>query len=548
MRLPTPALAAATLALLACGNDLTPPPGPPPVSAPELGCSSAAEVNLAVGESIVLSAAGSEGCVRIPAGGSPREYLAVAYSASARTDPIGISGPYRWRSRSALAAPAPGFAAGAEIPDGPARFHAMLRDRDRSGSRPGGVRQPLTAPGQTPVVGERRSFGVCGDPSCAGFTPVAATVAYVGRRIALFVDDSLPAGGFSAPDYQRFARLFDDQLYPIDTAAFGRESDVDGNGVVLAVITRQVNRLCPALGGVVSGYFYGLDLRPGEAGSNGGEVFYAVAPDPQGENGCHITRDFVERVLPGTLAHEFQHMISYHQHVLLRHGPVEDNWLNEGLSHLAEELAGRRVPNDHCVANDCLSQFAFNDVSNAYQYLFDPERWFSVFPSNSTGRSAERGAAWLLVRWVIDQYGGSDGFTRSLVATRQTGGASLAAVTGTAFESLLGEWHLANYLDDLPGFAPANPRLQYKTWNWRTVFPSLRAQYPAQYSRFFPLVPDSAAGDYDRDGTLRGGSGRYLRLTLAAGARPIDLRLTDPAGAGPVAARLEARVAIARIR
>jgi hypothetical protein len=532
----------------ACSHDLTPPPGPPPAPATELGCTSVTDVALAPGESIVLSEAASSGCIRIPAGASSREYLAVAYSASSQTDPGGISGLYRWRARSAVATPSPAPAWASEPPDLVAEFHALLRERDRAGARRQSRSLPLASPGLTPVPGDRRSFGVCSDPGCFSFVAVPATAAYVGRRMALFIDDSLPSGGFSAEDYQRFGRLFDDQLYPIDTTAFGRESDIDGNGVVLVVITRQVNRLCPALGGVVSGYFYGLDLRPAEPGSNGGEVFYAVAPDPQGENGCHITRDFVERVLPGTLAHEFQHMISYNQHVLIRHGAVEDNWLNEGLSHLAEEIAGRRVPSSNCIADDCLSQFAFTDVSNAYQYLSDPERWFAVYPSTSTGRSAERGAAWLLVRWVIDQYGGSDAFTRSLVATGRLGGANLAAVTGIPFETLLGEWHLANFLDDLPGYSPANSHLQYKTWNWRVTFPSLRAQFPGQYPRSFPLVPDSTVDAYDREGTLRGGSGRYLRLTFAAGAEPIDLRLTDPTGSGPVAPEVEARIAVARIR
>ena len=542
------------LILGACGEGLTPPPpGPPPPPAVELSCSGITDVVLAPGQSVVLGAAASGGCIRMPSGTEAREYLAVAYSASGHTDAQGISGPYRWRTRSATA-PLATAEVPSEFADDPVvRFHATLRARERALPRRVELRAPSAGPGSSAVtVGERRSFGACSDPNCLAFTTFLATAAYVGRRFALFLDDSLPAGGFTEEEYQRLGALFDDHLYPIDTAAFGRESDVDGNGVVLAVITRQVNRLCLAVGGVVSGYFYGLDLTPAEPGSNGAEVLFAAAPDPQGENGCRVTRDLVERVLPGTLVHEFQHMISYNQHVLLRGGALEDDWLNEGLSHLAEELAGRRVPNGSCIASDCLSQFAFNDVSNAYQYLVDPERWHLVMPSNSAGRVAERGAAWLLLRWIIDQYGGahggSDALTRSLVSTNRLGATNLSAVTGVPFADLLGEWHLANYLDDLPGFSPANVRLKYTTWNWRITFPGLRSQFPAQYPRFFPLLPDSTSGVYDHDGMLRGGSGRHLRVQLSAGAEPVDFRLTDLTGSGPVDGSVDGRIAVVRIR
>ena len=41
------------------------------------------------------------------------------------------------------------------------------------------------------------------------------------------------------------------------------------------------------------------------------------------------------------LAHEFQHLISFNQHVLLRPGgDSEVSWLNEGMSHVTEDLVG----------------------------------------------------------------------------------------------------------------------------------------------------------------------------------------------------------------
>lgn len=543
MRYSDVAVLAIVASVVACGESLTPPEPPRPPAA-ALNCSGLTEIVLGPGQSIVLGAAASAGCIRLPAGQAASEYLAVAYASAGRVEPDGISASYRWRtSLSPAISPADPIPAAA-IPDGVTQFHTMLRARERDRRPRGQVLSPTAAP----TLGEHRSFGVCSDATCVAFTRVPATVAYVGRRIALFLDDSLPAEGVVGTDFEKLGRLFDDHLYPIDTTAFGRESDIDGNGVVLALITREVNRLCLSVGGLVTGYFYGLDLDPSQPGSNAAEVFFAAAPDPQGETGCKVTRDLFERIIPGTFVHELQHMISYNQHVLLRGASPEDDWLNEGLSHLAEELGGRRVPSSSCRGNDCLSQFVLSDVSNAYQYLFDPERWHVVTPQNSVGRSAERGAAWLLLRWTVDHYGAGDNFTRSLVQTSRRGAANLAAATNSAFDNLVGEWHLANYLGHLPGFTPANSRLKYTSWNWRVTFAGLRDQSPIQYPRTFPLVPDSTRGSYDHSGTLRGGSGRHLRLTLAGGGDPIDVRLSDAAGSGPPAASLEARVAIARIR
>src|SRR2546427_1440736 len=54
--------------------------------------------------------------------------------------------------------------------------------------------------------------------------------------------------------------------------------------------------------------------------SNHGEVFYSIVADSAGTLSCSHSRTQVKRVLPGTFTHEFQHMISYVQHVLVRVG------------------------------------------------------------------------------------------------------------------------------------------------------------------------------------------------------------------------------------
>ena len=146
---------------------------------------------------------------------------------------------------------------------------------------------------------------------------------------------------------------------------------------------------CNTTGSIILGFFFGLDLYPVQdpVHSNDGEVFYGVVPRQDMPNCAAYTKTVVTRSLPGVFIHEFQHMISFNQHVLVRGGDVEETWLNEGLSHYAEELGGREVPDDVLLPafDQCEDQFIGDDISNAYDYLNDPEATFLVAPSGSGG-------------------------------------------------------------------------------------------------------------------------------------------------------------------
>nr|MBA2627594.1 hypothetical protein [Gemmatimonadales bacterium] len=315
----------------------------------------------------------------------------------------------------------------------------------------------------------------------------------------------------------------------------------------------QVNRLSPACnnaGSVILGFFFGSDLLPSQNGSNGGEIFYGIVPDP-GNSSCTISRSYAKGLIAPTFVHEFQHMISFNQHVLIRRGISEDTWLNEGLSHLAEELAARKVPNQYCANQDCFAQFANGDVQNGYRYLNNPEATSLIEDSQSTGSLAERGANWLFVRWLADQFGSDiygTGFTRAIVATSNVGAANVAAVTGEPFPTLVTQWQLANYLDDLPGFTAASQRLQYLSWDFRSSFLALSQDRPATFPRPYPLIPDSTrTGVYSRVGVLRDGSGRHVRFIQAASATSIDIQLADSLGNGLTNTAVP-RIGIARIR
>ncbi len=561
------------LLLLACGGDPVDPnpnpaPPPPPPPPPAGSCSSPVAVTLAVGQHTIINPSTGAGCVRFPAAGAGgAEYLYTALATAGQETSNGVTASYRIRGE----APAAAVAAPVEDPlvlvprlgaFGKRRvnggFHAMLRARERVLSQSAGALSfdvAASARGMTvpPTEGHQRVFEVCTTADCGGFTNVAATAVYVGEKAAIYLDDAVPSGGYTSGDIEGIGQLFDEYLYPIDTTSFGRESDLDNNGVVVALLTDAVNDLSPNCnndGSVILGYFYGNDLIPGNAHSNAGEIFYSLVPAPNDAD-CTIDQTFAQEYLGPTFIHEFQHMISFNQHVLVRGGSSEDTWLNEGLSHYAEELAGRAVPDPLC-GGDCLTRFAVGDIGNSYSYLTDPEQYFLIEPGSSNGSLAERGANWLFVRWLVDQFGADltgAAFTRQLVETSRVGHANVEAVAVQPFATLIPEWQLANYTDDLPGFTAASARLRYPSWNFRTTYAALNSQSPSSFPRPYPLAPDSTlTGAYQRSGTLRAGSGRHVRVIQPAQGAAVTFQLSDGLGnaiGGSVAAP---RIGIVRIR
>jgi hypothetical protein len=546
----------AGLTLASC-SDGTGPNGVAP-----LECSSSSTRALAVGEHQIINPIEEGSCIRLPAAGpGGAEHLYLPLATSGQESQNGISSPYLLSGvSSAVASPPAAISApllsAFRRPRPADGFHALLRERERSlAASPsralfsqGNLRSSPNAP---PVVGESRTFDVCASSSCDEFVQSVATAQSVGERVAIFVDNGAPAGGYTSEDLDRVRELFDQYLYPIDSVAFGSESDVDNNDVVIVLLTQHVNALspdCNATGRVILGYFFGADLLPrseDNPGSNEAEVFFGMVPDPSNPQ-CSISKDEANSRLPATFIHELQHMISFNQHVLVRGGRSEATWLNEGLSHFAEELGGRLIPNVECPSStSCAHEFmGLGDLANAMEYLARPDSFFLIEPGSSTGTLEERGANWLFIRWLADHFAADTTLgtqlTQALVATTQTGSTNVAARTGVDFSTLVAEWQLANYLDDLPGFAAQGTRLRYKSWNFRDAADST--------GQFFPLVPDSTDGSaYGHSGTLRAGSGRHVRVVQPPGGPSVDLKLTAATGSA-LPRSIEPRIALVRIR
>jgi len=523
---------------------------------------SGSQISLAIGAYTSDDPASDSGCVTFAAnsGADTAEYLVLPWSAGGN---LGASALFALESSTPVAA-APSFSAATYSPlptgrpataRGPSAvaFDHFLRDLARSrqyaaparAARASGV-APQAAPAAPPVVGDKRTFKVCSDQSCAGFDTVGAVAKKVGAHIAIFVDTLAPSPGLSQTALDSIASTFDSRLYPLDTATFGGVSDIDGNSVVIVLMTGTVNKLIPKSqcgSGYIAGFFFSGDIDPTFAPQfNNGEIFYSIVADPGGTLSCAHSIAQLETTMPLTFVHEFQHMINFVQKVRVRGAEPEDTWLDEGLARYAEENAGRSYLADG--DTDSFSRFAIDPIFDAYLYMRQPGSSALLFAAD-TGGLAPLGGGWLFVRYLVDQFG--DSLPRRLVESAQSGQANVAGRTGQPFAVIVTRWGLANWVSDLPGFA-ATPELKYTAWHFRATFASLHSQDSTDFPLAYPLVPQVSQGDaVQLHGRLLAGSGFYQRVKQPPGKPAFTLHFADPNGAN-LSPAVVPRLVVLRIR
>jgi len=517
------------------------------------------QLTLAVGAYSSINPASDSGCVTFAANASPdtAEYLVLPWSAGGTP---ATSAPFVLQTATPLAATiAPEFASlrfpqrsSTEGPRGPnaVAFDHFLRESARARRYTAPTRSitaasvPAPSPAGPPTVGSSRTFKVCSNLRCSTFDNVGAVARAVGTHIAVYVDTLAPSPIDSAT-LSALQQVFDSRLYPLDTATFGNVSDIDANSVVIVLMTGTVNHLIPktqCAGGYIAGFFFTGDIDPAFASQfNNGEIFYSVVPDPNGTLSCAHSNADVESLTPVVFTHEFQHMINFVEHVLVRSANSEEGWLDEGLSKYAEEIAGRSYLPDSQAA---FSRYAFNSVADAYTYLTATGSSPLLIPAD-TGTLAEVGASWLFTRYIVDQFGAA--LPGQLVQSSLAGAANVTAKTGQPFATTVSNWAFANWVSDLPGFtAPAE--LRYTAWHFRTTYASLHAQDSIDFARPYPVVPTVRAGSaVNVSGTLWSGSGAYVRVVQKSGDPAFTLHFSGPAGA-PVSAAVLPRLNVLRIR
>ena len=548
-RMTIPAVMACLVLGTACSESSA---GPPPL--PSCGAHGT-QLALAVGAYTSIDPATDSGCVTFAANTAldTAEYLVLPWSGGGAT---GSTASFVLQSAAPVASISVSRLASAPVDTRgatPVAFDHFLRELARSRRYPpaersapavgAGVPQPSAAAGP-PVVGSKRAFKVCADAHCLTTVNVRAVAQAVGAHIAIYIDSLAPSPGLSAADLDSLKTVFDTRLYTLDTVTFGHVSDIDSNTVVIVLMTNQVNKLtskAQCTSGYIAGFFFPGDLEPGFSTQyNNGEIFYSIVADSTGTLSCAHKPSDVRYVTPVTFTHEFQHMINFVEHVLVRGASVtEEGWLDEGLSKYAEEIAGRSFGD-----NAHFSQYAIGAVYDGYHYLLATGNSPLLIPAD-TGTLAEVGASWLFTRYIVDQFG--DSLPGKLVQTTLTGASNIAAQTGQPFALTVSRWALANWVSDLPGFS-APTALQYKSWHFRTTFSSLHSQDSTDFPLAYPLVPPRSGGNaVNISGTLRTGSGQYLRAVQQAGAAAFTLHFSAN-GTTAVSPSVVPRLNILRIR
>lgn len=417
-----------------------------------------------------------------------------------------------------------------------ARLTAAASGPTGSGLRSLQARSSLAAEGDTLSL---RVGDALASNMCTTFSSVRAVVRAVSARAIIAQDVTAPAGGFAPADFAALAKEYDELVHPTMVRWFGEPSDINSDGKVVLLFTPAINRLTPPGSlGFVGGYFWSADLLPRNLpaqnyscpASNEQEIMYFLTPDPSGQvNGNRFTVPSVFKSVRGTIAHELQHLINFGRRQRANTG-AETDWLNEGLSHLAEELVGRAARRyadtraltyDDVLADlDDFDSFFRQNLIRFRSWMSRPDLTSAV-SRRAVSELAPRGAAWALLRFSLDQYGGADpsAFTRALVGGPQVDVANLEARARTGFDEILSGFLTAVGVN--AGTTGLATRYQFLSWNMRSAMSGVNAGvYPLRVSALPGVLSTQSYA----------GSGNFFSVTVPPAAAPFTLRVQSVDG------------------
>ncbi len=298
-------------------------------------------------------------------------------------------------------------------------------------------------------LGSERKFSVL-STSGTGADEVTATLYAMGAKSLVYVDTAETVD-FSLID--KVVTAFEGHIYERVTTLFGQHSDVDNNGRVILLFTPTLNASKRAIG-----FFYAGDLlKRDEANpySNEAEVLYLGIPEMDNFN-------FSTDSLAATSCHEFQHLINFSVKTLPyinnSEPPFESLAINEGLSHLAEDLCGYNTLG--------------GNVAFVARFLQRPHE-VSLTSTSLTGQGdsiERRGAAYLFLRYLFEQAGGVSYqnkrlidrggavFLNNVVDSRQTGLENVVKQAKLSNNEALWQWWWAlcqnGMLPNIQGYKP----------------------------------------------------------------------------------------------
>ena len=566
------------------------------------------------GQSVILSAAGDVRCNELALTGG--RYLVSVYNASRSSisptalnavsatlrgattlggGQVGIVGSLPAASNSILPANAPSAVRAADASaSNAATRHLAVLERNRGMWRAAGagsvVRSSSLTVAASATIGSIAPVKLPNLDAanfCASNIVVNARTVFVGQRAVILEDTSTVFGaratlaGQMDDYYRRLGQEFDAVVWPLITTNFGNPLAVDaqigGPGKVVMVFSPRINVMQQQS---VQGFAVSCDLDPTLPSSNAGAFFYAVVPtSTAGGYTTTETRDSWLRQIRPTVVHELKHIASFAERrsrALSLDPLLADASWEEGMARVAEELYARTFYQTGAKAD--LRYAATVGCDLTFQTIGSPcqdrpmlmqQHFAALFtalagsPSLSPlGKSQASDVsfyanAWSLLRWAVDQFGPSESqFLSAFTTSASTGVPALEARTGgLPWEQLLGEWSLAMYLDDLPGFTSGTPRIDFPSWNLRNIFagycadlgPCTTPTNPVQlFPRPIPQQPRALTyGNFSSSLTaLVGGGYALFEIGGTQTARQL-LELKAPNGSDPPSTL---RIAIARVQ
>jgi hypothetical protein len=391
-------------------------------------------------------------------------------------------------------------------------------------------RVPPRAPAQRPASAPReRDFhlhvteGSLDDPR--HYARVRGRVVAEGEHVRVYLDGRLKPHGLAPGLVEEIVERFDHEIIPLASRWLGTYRDVDGDGRFAVLLTAWLGRLeggRTSLGGFVRAADFRRDVAP--PFGNACDMLYLNAELRPGPH------------LGALLAHEFAHAVCFSERAadnsIAAAFPDEDDWLNEAIAHVAENLHGASWTNlDYRIS----------------RYLADTARYPLVVPdyyhAGLWRNHGCRGATFLFLRWCVDQFG--EGLLRRLVRGPLPGVRNLESATGLRFEDLFRRWTVALAASDphapggyrsldlfgmLPGWGLCGPRIE----SWNVAGNSRLLALKGMATTFVEL---HAREPGIRSITLRGTPGAALQVTLVplpADAPRLELQaawqLAMPAG------------------
>jgi hypothetical protein len=412
--------------------------------------------------------------------------------------------------------------------------HRLLRERElaelgpkiRSGAPADPLPRAASREVAAPQVGSTVQYNVA--ISCTAEDMRTGQVMYISDHAVVAADVENPAG-FSAQDYQHFALAFDTLIHPVAVRHFGAPSDVDGNGRTIIFFTRAVNERTPRGSATfTAALFWGGDLFPAVAtsrleacaGGNQAEIFYVAVPDPNGLIGPPVSLNDLRVQAIHILGHEYQHLINAARRLYVNNASMfEQVWLNEGLSHIAEELLFFEISGLQRRANItaallqqtpggmvAFDRFMRSNMNNFTRFLTRPDTASLMGADNL----ATRGAAWSFLRYAADRHqGGDEAFFLGLVNSTTAGVENLNRVLGTSTMEWLQDWTVSLIADDhVPGL---QARFTQPSWNFRDLY--------ASENRAYPLTPPTLSAGTPHSLSLQAGGAAFLTFGVAADQR-----------------------------